>query len=448
MLNKDVISIINSFFCKKNHRHNLICSTKDNNIPRVLQAIPYSFVYERTKAIKIACKNNYYKIVDIIISSGLYINWDDCIYFICKYYKNIDYILFIINKFTTQKKYYFHIFKGACENENKDLIYKLIDLNIYNYIGIKSICSVGGLDILKILLKLLKTEVDVIDFQIACKNNHNDIIFYILHKVEQFNNDNIQLYYIHGLLGACKNGDIELSKYFISKGNIDSDIFNEYSILENACQSGNLDLVKYILDYFENIDRTTLNGSLYHACQSGNVNLIEFLIKSGANNINLAFLNACRYGFISIVNILIKYGANDWDGGLLNACIGKNYEVIHKLLNNASQYKGPLYNIVKLGSIKLFNKVYMHFNNDNNDLDLLNDCLLIASQTGHFKLVEYLIKLGANCFNKALWESVINCHIEISKLLINTYNASINRDLLYIINNSEERYKELRELIK
>lgn len=138
----------------------------------------------------------------------------------------------------------------------------------------------------------------------------------------------IDSFYIQLLEKACKSGSIELVKYILSihpeividPESIQKKYFFAYCILnyfyfneimlKNAIQSNNINLVKYIFT----LNQIDIKGKyldisiLASACQRGNINFVKFLISLDKFNLNhkdvFIYLNLLKM-FFSL--FLIKF---------------------------------------------------------------------------------------------------------------------------------------------
>jgi len=71
-------------------------------------------------------------------------------------------------------------------------------------------------------------------------------------------------------------------EYFVTEYGVDIIRENEddESLLFNACESGNKDLVKYLLENGADINKDDILGEtvLFDACESGNKDLVKYLL--------------------------------------------------------------------------------------------------------------------------------------------------------------------------
>ena len=148
---------------------------------------------------------------------------------------------------------------------------------------------------------------------------------------------------------ACKNGYLNIVKYFIENTEIKIDLPGEERMtgLMLACLYGHYTLVEYLLEKKSKINKKDKfkRTPLLHAIRGGHFKLVSYLLSRGAdfeqadssNNTPLHY--ACSSGFKNIVEILIKAGANpnpsnDWKYSALEIGFVKNHFGIIKYLLN------------------------------------------------------------------------------------------------------------------
>ena len=150
----------------------------------------------------------------------------------------------------------------------------------------------------------------------------------------------------YGLMKACQSGNIDLVNYMIEKG-----AYNWNNGLYGACQGGNIDLVNYmiekiekeadnfhdesIINRFENglvragiLGVCNFNDGLHGACRGGNIDLVNLMIEKGADDWDWGLSGACIGGNIDLVNLMIEKGADDWNLGLSAAWRGGHHELV------------------------------------------------------------------------------------------------------------------------
>lgn len=153
------------------------------------------------------------------------------------------------------------------------------------------------------------------------------------------------------LIEACKNGDLEKVKYFVS------------------------------IDYNINFQDVHNNTPLLHSVVNENLNIVEFLVKNGAN------INAKnRYNNDSII-LASDHNSLDILEFLFNNNKNKNYNYDRALY--AGVYAGHL-NIIKF-LITNINNININFTDEDNF-----SLLKIAYKHGHLNIVKFLILNGAD----------------------------------------------------
>lgn len=124
------------------------------------------------------------------------------------------------------------------------------------------------------------------------------------------------------LNGYVKWGDIKLLKYILN--NKITYIYEDYSrILQGACCSGKINIIKCLFEYLEKNEKTfniyiDSEYSIYYACKYGFVNIIKYLMNYTENNsiitikpkeqIDGLFKQAFECGHIELVEYLLEYG--------------------------------------------------------------------------------------------------------------------------------------------
>ena len=146
---------------------------------------------------------------------------------------------------------------------------------------------------------------------------------------------------------ACKNGYLDIVKYFLENTDIKIDLPGEDRMtgLMLASLYGHYDLVEYLLEKKARINKKDKfkRTALLHSIRGGNIKVVSYLLTKGAdyeqgdssNNMPLHY--ACSSGFKNIVQLLLKAGAapnpsNDWKYTPLEIAFVKNHFGIVKFL--------------------------------------------------------------------------------------------------------------------
>ena len=149
---------------------------------------------------------------------------------------------------------------------------------------------------------------------------------------------------------SCIEAHLELAMYISSLPNVDflekCDDVNAFYV---ACQSGNLDLVKFLLSlnvYDKNLRQIGGCTALYCACQGTHLDVVKLLLDAGADvdipdedgNSNL--LSAVATGKMELFTLLLEYGAHVTEEALEFAKIGGRSQM-RKILEQRLGMKIP-----------------------------------------------------------------------------------------------------------
>jgi hypothetical protein len=140
------------------------------------------------------------------------------------------------------------------------------------------------------------------------------------------------------------------------------------------------------------------NMALMAASENNYTKVIKLLLEAGANPDNRTFFNACNNGNVEVVKILLKDyhidpSSND-NIALLAACRGGNLKIVDLLLNHVSVYpsaqnNGALIIASEYGHLKVVERLlsHPHFHLTS---DSIKKALRFARRGGHLKIVELL----------------------------------------------------------
>lgn len=110
------------------------------------------------------------------------------------------------------------------------------------------------------------------------------------------------------LIFACEYDNLEVLKYYVSRGFDIKDSYDETNVLSLSASYNNLGAVTYLVNSGYDIHSLD-NSALAEACYEGHYRIAKFLLQNGANP------NAQNGELLNIRNkqirkLLIKYGAN------------------------------------------------------------------------------------------------------------------------------------------
>lgn len=204
------------------------------------------------------------------------------------------------------------------------------------------------------------------------------------------------------------------TEYLLTKG-IDIKR-NDFKHFRAACKYGQLDTIKYLLTYQNNIfgiDVNIRNGySLSKACRYGFKDIVDYLLDNGADihiSNEQALSMAAEGGHVNIIELLLSRGtdihANN-EKALRRAASQRNIDVMYYLIEQGADFRVPM----------VMDKIILKLSIGMNEIetDMLIDFLQFlldkgahihgldycmfrrASQNGNLKLVKFLHEKGAN----------------------------------------------------
>lgn len=261
----------------------------------------------------------------------------------------------------------------ACSHGNKKIADLLIKYGATGYDDMPSnACASGDLDFVKYLMQINNGYINLDSaMRNACMDGHLHIVEFII--AQGWNNWNddtlfnscyggnqaiIDLVISHnitnwnyGLGGAGYGGHLALVKDMIARGASNwntcahntsmgyinnSSKLDEYTqiiklmiekgannftdIMNNACRSGNIQLVEYMLMQYLVTDINCINSGMAQACYGGHAEIVDLMVKHGANDWDEGLYYACQGGQIVIIDDMVTRGATDFNRGLQGAC--------------------------------------------------------------------------------------------------------------------------------
>jgi len=274
------------------------------------------------------------------------------------------------------------IFMGSCRYGYLSIIESLKDkiLNVINnkiLIDGYELCSYDGhFEIMKWLYKNINILEYSEDFKHiivnSCMIGRLDIITWILDKWPMLKTCPIDCY--TSFVVACRNGHINIAKWIIKNYlNLEYDTLNEG--FKEACKNGHLNIVKWIKDIFLEINYNTLNKAFREACKHGHLSIVKWLTENWPNIDHralddYAFCQACGHGHIETAKWLIK-----------------NWPEMNVQVNTYHAF----YNACDHGNLHVAKWLIEQYPNVNYK-NYANSAFQAACASGHLHVVKWLIK--------------------------------------------------------
>jgi hypothetical protein len=136
------------------------------------------------------------------------------------------------------------------------------------------------------------------------------------------------------LKGTCKGGHLHLLKQVLARESWDNAV--DYDLVEKACASGNLELIKHVITVY-NADATS---GLRQACKSGRVASVEYLLSCDLDVSNTDY--ACHLYTKThahqqaIIELLKRHKVYNVSAALAGACYSGNLKVIQDLVQDTA----------------------------------------------------------------------------------------------------------------
>lgn len=274
---------------------------------------------------------------------------------------------------------------------------------------------------------------------------------------------------VEAIAETCKYGHLNIIKalndelIYILKFNIG--MFTSLRCFQNACYSGNFDLVKYLyslLDLLDNkMKRKQLDSGMFGAGEGNHPEILEYLINkaripyyanalAGAckgghlelvdsfiqnyhfanDKINRALLFACEGGNMEILKLIVDHGADDFLTSFPYACKSDNLKLIEyiwrmsRLSTDEENFNIGFMNACGHGNLEIVEYIDKNIGIYMEDFNYL-DGFMSACEKGQIKVVNYLKEKDYTIIdlNDAFNITCLNGNLNIVKFLINTFET-------------------------
>lgn len=237
---------------------------------------------------------------------------------------------------------------GACNAGNFEMVEFMIAKKAFDWNGgFDRACRGGHIRIAKLMI-IKGGEAGAFfwedAFEQACKYNYLELIRLIVSK-EKAN-------WNRGLIGACAGGHFELVQYIRQNGGTYCYNVCDYDF-SRACQGGNLKLIKLLTQNEPNVN---WEYGLVGACTGGHYELANYIIgigQCGGYSLDWPFVCACEGGYVELVNLLMHHGANNWNGGIHQAYKNDHFTVIYLILSKGGKLAQSAFEIQLLSYLKI-----------------------------------------------------------------------------------------------
>lgn len=382
-----------------------------------------------------------------------------------KYYNEILFAYLKLDNYKKVKKYikYYddksYFLNRLLEHYDiKDLKYvKLLIKNgakvsyLENFNIIKWASSQGKLDIIKFLInnenEMIVSNTSILE---ASKNNHINIIKYIVEERNVFNLD-----YQFALLYACKNKNNDIFYYLCKNYKIKDELEN--ILIYYSYNFDNYEIFKY---FYKNFPFYNWNECFLDLCRLNKYEFIKYLIKKGIdihyNNDAILNYDICGENYNFFI-YLINHGINfvkNYHSFLYNSCKNGNVEILNYIISNNLNIHiedETVMNLAVLNNQIDIIKILIRYDFDINKKELkkiicdqnlvdvfnlfLNNGLILdsfifkyACDIGNEYIVKYFINKNINIDSNDIdiKNIIINKKFNIAKLLIENKNMNIN----------------------
>lgn len=223
------------------------------------------------------------------------------------------------------------------------------------------------------------------------------------------------------LIEACNDGDLEAVRRLLDEGRNVNEITEEgESLLSLACSSGYYELAQLLLATRANVEDRGLKDTtpLMEAASAGHVHIVKLLLSHQANvnaqtpQGNTPLMYACAGGHVDVVKLLIEHGANVED---------------HNVNGHTPLMEAASAGHVAVAKILVLNGASINSHSD----EFKESALTLACYKGHLEMVRFLLEAGADQEHKteemhtALMEASMDGHVEVARLLLDS-GAQVN----------------------
>lgn len=402
----------------------MICACKDADLYTVNEMIKKK-ITNWNAAFKVACEKGHIDVMKLILDQV--IDFSSMLRLACENgHKEI--VQIIIDRRTdvaNVKKWLNKGLYGACLGGHEELVNLMIRYGANDWqSGLFAACYGGHLEIVNLMI-WCGADNWCYGFSGACAGGHRELINLMFNKGARYHqkyDDDVE-HWNQGLVMACENGHTDIVKSLVTYCIciLYPKLFDWSPDLTSTCQDANIKKIKEIIvkrddRNYETFWRALISG-LEKSCLAGHIEIADFLSDFKIDfNWSWLLRYTCKGGHQHIFDLIIRKAKNyhfDWNQGLIGACKGGHFDFAKEMINRGASEFGweCLENVCKPGNEELVDLI-TSFVRDRN-LFLANACYC-----DNVTVINMMVDLGANNWDKALYNACLGGHDHIVQWLL------------------------------
>lgn len=308
--------------------------------------------------------------------------------------------------------------------------------------------SINHIKVFIIIHKYITAKVKTFDgFSVlyyACKKGRLEIAMYC-YGLLTCN----QQHKLSALNEACISGNVNLIKFILTK--IDKNnthyAYDEDKCFLNVCMSGNIESVEMFNNTrnFYNRDHQGYNNylteCLKNACISGNINIVKLVLLKGKPNLIDCIFSASLSGNIQIIEMLMKLikpldEYNAFKLCVFGACRGKHLEIIKLYITKLGKLgsldiRECINEACRYSNLEIVKYVvsYRSYGTFDWNEHAMYACLGHTSNPNFMEILEFLVIKGATDFDEYLYYACFHNQISLIKMMIKKGATDWNKGL-------------------
>lgn len=206
---------------------------------------------------------------------------------------------------------------------------------------------------------------------------------------------------VHVMLGAIRGNHLSLIKELVKNIDIEYSCYPSYhwSFLKTAIKSENPEIIEYLstvykLPYLDpDFDDGHENRSmvLFYTCATGNLEMVKYIMnkrKCTIDDYNKGLSGAAKAGNIQLMNLMISLGAHNGFGAIIEAAKYNRFPIVVSIYNWwCNNLDSALNNMTKKGNIETIQKLIKLGANFYD----INSALKLACRGNNLPAVKFLL---------------------------------------------------------